>query len=55
MFSGPKDWIYASPVQLRELPYSYTGVKQELQPAADAAGLGHLRSHAFCHTYPHVA
>ena len=33
------------------LPYSYAGVKQELQRAADAAGLGHLRSHAFRHSY----
>jgi len=50
-FSANEDWIFASPVQLGRLPYSYTGVKQELQRAADAASLGHLRSHAFRHTY----
>jgi len=50
-FSAPEDWIFASPVQVGRLPYSYTGVKQELQRAADAASLGHLRSHAFRHTY----
>jgi integrase len=50
-FSAPEDWVFASPVQLGKLPYSYTGVKQELQRAAYAAGLGHLRSHAFRHTY----
>ena len=50
-FSANEDWIFASPVQVGRLPYSYTGVKQELQRAADAAGLGHLRSHAFRHTY----
>ena len=50
-FSAPEDWIFASPVQIGRLPYSYTGVKQELQRAADAAGIGHLRSHAFRHTY----
>ena len=50
-FSALEDWIFASPFQLGRLPYSYTGVKEELQRAADAAGLGHLRSHTFRHTY----
>ena len=50
-FSGPEDWIFASPVRLGRLPFSYSGVKQEVQRAADAAGLGHLRSHSFRHTY----
>jgi integrase len=50
-FSAPEHWVFASPFQLGKLPYSYTGVKQELQRAADAAGLGPLRSHAFRHTY----
>jgi integrase len=50
-FSASEDWIFASPFQVGRLPYSYTGVKQELQRAADAAGIGHLRSHAFRHTY----
>jgi integrase len=50
-FSAPGDWIFASPVQVGRLPYSYTGVKQELQRAADVASLGHLRTHAFRHTY----
>src|SRR5579862_3670303 len=50
-FSSPEDWIFASPAQVGRLPLSYTGVKEELQRAADAAGIGHLRSHAFRHTY----
>jgi integrase len=50
-FSASEDWMFASPVQIGRLPYSYTGVKQELERAADAAGIGHLRSHAFRHTY----
>lgn len=50
-FSAPEDWMFASPVQIGRLPWSYTGVKEELQRAADAAGIGHLRSHAFRHTY----
>ncbi len=39
-FSAPGDWMFASPVQIGRLPYSYTGVKQELQRAAEAAGIG---------------
>jgi len=50
-FSANEDWIFASPAQLGRLPWSYTGVKEELQRAADAAGIGHLRSHTFRHTY----
>jgi integrase len=50
-FSGPEDWVFASPFQLGRLPWSYTGVKENLQQAADAASLGHLRSHSFRHTY----
>jgi integrase len=50
-FSAPEDWIFASPVQLGRLPYSYSGVREGLQGAADAASLGHLRSHTFRHTY----
>jgi integrase len=50
-FSVPEDWIFASPFQVGKLPYSYTGVKQELQRAADAAGLGHVGTHTFRHSY----
>ncbi|MFZ0478268.1 MAG: tyrosine-type recombinase/integrase [Terriglobales bacterium] len=50
-FPANEDWVFASPVQVGKLPYSYTGVKQDVQRAADAASLGHLRSHAFRHTY----
>ena len=50
-FSALEDWVFASPVQLGRLPYSYTGVSKGLQRAADVAGLGHLRSHTFRHTY----
>jgi len=50
-FSAHEDWIFASPVQIGRLPYSYTGVKQEMQRAAEAAGIGHLRTHTFRHTY----
>ena len=48
---GPEDWIFASPIRLGRLPYSYTGVCCELQRAANAAHIRHLGTHAFRHTY----
>lgn len=50
-FSGSEDWIFASPFKLGRLPYSYTGTRQELERASKAAGIGHISSHAFRHTY----
>ena len=50
-FSVQEDWIFVSPVQIGRLPYSYSGMKRELQRAAEAAGIGHLRTHTFRHTY----
>lgn len=50
-FSGPDDWIFASPMNTGRLPYSYTGTRQEIVRAASEAGLGHLSTHAFRHTY----
>jgi len=50
-FPAAEDWIFASPLKIGRLPYSYTGVWRELQRAADAAGIGHLGTHAFRHTY----
>ena len=39
------------PLKLGRLPYSCTGVWRELQRAAEDAGIGHLGTHAFRHTY----
>ena len=50
-FSGPEDWIFASPVKIGRQPYSYTGVWRDLQRAANASGIGALGTHAFRHTY----
>ena len=50
-FTADEDWIFASPLKLGRLPYSYTGFWRELQRAADVAGIGHLGTHAFRHTY----
>jgi integrase len=50
-FGVADDWVFASPVQIGRLPYSYTGVRQELTRASGAAGIGHVSTHAFRHTY----
>jgi len=50
-FSGADDWVFASPFQLGRLPYSYTGVRQELIRAAKAAELGQVSTHTFRHSY----
>ncbi len=50
-FAGAGDWIFASPVKLGRLPYSYTGVWRELERAVQVAGIGHIGTHAFRHTY----
>jgi integrase len=50
-FPANEDWIFASPLKLGRLPYSYTGFWRELQRAANEAGIGHVGTHTFRHTY----
>ena len=50
-FSGAENWIFASPIKLGRLPYSYTGVWRELERAAEVAKVGHLGTHSFRHTH----
>jgi integrase len=50
-FSGPDDWMFASPVKLGRLPVSYAGVWQALRKAAVKAGIGHISSHMFRHSH----
>jgi len=50
-FSGSEDWIFASPIKLGRLLYSYTGVWRELERAAEVAKIGHLGTHSFRHTH----
>ena len=50
-FAGAEDWIFASPIKLGRLPYSYTGVWRELERATEAAKIGHLGTHSFRHTH----
>jgi integrase len=50
-FSAESDWIFASPLKIGRLPYSYTGVWRELDRASEAAALGHMGTHTFRHSY----
>lgn len=50
-FSEPEDWVFASPVQLGQLPWSYDQVWRMYQKAADKAGIGRLGTHSLRHTY----
>ncbi len=50
-FREAEDWIFASPVGIGRLPYSYTGYRQILQHAALNAGIGRIGTHSFRHTF----
>jgi integrase len=50
-FPDAQDWIFASPFSIGRRPYSYTGTWAELDRASEAAGIGHVSTHAFRHTY----
>ena len=41
-FSEPRDWIFASPVQLGRLPYSYNYVWMAFLGAGELAGIGEV-------------
>ena len=50
-FVAPDDWVFASPVKLGRDPLSYSYVWKVLTRAAGQAGIGHVSSHTFRHTY----
>lgn len=50
-FSETDDWMFASPAKLGRQPLSYTHVWETLTDAAAKAGIGHVSSHTFRHTY----
>jgi len=50
-FPASEDWLFASPVQLGRLPWSYDQVWRMYQKAAGTAGLGTLGTHSLRHTY----
>jgi integrase len=50
-FSENGDWIFASPLKLGKLPYSYTGFWREPDRAGKESGIGHMGTHTFRHSY----
>jgi len=49
-FGGLEDWMFASPVQLGRLPWSYDQIWRVYQKAAAKAGLGKVGTHCLRHT-----
>jgi integrase len=49
-FTGDDNYIFASPFQAGELPYSFTGFKQVLWRACDAAKIQPITPHSFRHS-----
>ena len=50
-FAGNDDFVFASPVQLGALPWSYPWVWKVFQKTATAAQIGKLATHTMRHTY----
>jgi integrase len=48
---GLEDWVFASPVQLGRLPWSYDQAWRVYRQVAGSAGIGGLGTHALRHTY----
>ena len=50
-FSAEDDWVFASPVKLGRLPWSYPYILRLFHRAAKNAGIGPLATHALRHSY----
>jgi integrase len=50
-FADPGAWVFASPRCLGRLPRCYTCVYEKLVQAAKQAGIGHISTHSFRHSY----
>ena len=50
-FSVDGDWLFASPVQLGRLPWSYPYILRVFQKAAKTAGIGGVPTHTLRHSY----
>jgi integrase len=50
-FAANGDWIFASPLQLGRLPWSYPHVLRVFHKAAANAGIGKLSTHTMRHSY----
>jgi len=50
-FADNTDWLFASPVQIGRLPWSYDQVLGAFQKAGIAAGVGNVTTHSLRHSY----
>jgi integrase len=50
-FSAPGDWMFASPVQHGQLPWSYDQIWRVYQKAAEKSSIGQIGTHTLRHTY----
>lgn len=50
-FSANGDWLFASPVQLGRLPWSYPYILRVFHKAAGDAGIGKVPTHTLRHSY----
>lgn len=50
-FTGIEDWLFASPLQLGRLPWSYDQIWRVYQKAATASGIGPIGTHSLRHTF----
>ncbi len=50
-FTAEEDWLFASPVQLGRLPWSYPHVLRIFHRPAERAGIGKLPTHTLRHSY----
>jgi integrase len=50
-FTNPEHFVFASPVQIGRLPWSYPHVIRVLKAAAIRAGIGLIGTHTFRHSF----
>jgi len=50
-FRADGDWLFASPVQLGRLPWSYPHILRRFHKAAESAGIGRVPTHTLRHSY----
>jgi integrase len=50
-FAGDGDWVFASPLKLGRLPWSYLWVWRVFTKAGRDAGIGSLGTHTMRHSY----
>jgi len=50
-FSSNEDWVFASPVKLGRLPWSYPNVIRVFLAAAERADIGRIGTHTMRHTF----